>query len=142
MLSSRNSRCSAGSGRMPTESPAALDVSASADHHSSQEQQHRQTRDSKFVPELAPARFQRMISLLEGMSATRLCAKLEIERLNETVGSLEQELEDANHALEIETSVTRQRREEVAKLNARNAELEEKLTRAEASAAIWKREVV
>ncbi|KAJ2518298.1 hypothetical protein H4217_003425 [Coemansia sp. RSA 1939] len=142
MLSSRNSRCSAGADRMPTESPAASNVSASAEHCWSQEQQHRQPRDSKFIPELAPARFQRMISPLEGISATRLCAKLEIERLNGMVGPLEEELEDANHALEIETSVTRQQKSTIAELNARNAELEEKLTRAESSAAIWKREVM
>ncbi|KAJ2583366.1 hypothetical protein EV177_010176, partial [Coemansia sp. RSA 1804] len=114
MLSSRNSRCSAGADRMSTESPAALNVSALAEHRN--------------YP-------------LEGMSQTRLYANCNITHLEERVGSLEQELEDANHALEIETSVTRLQKDTIAKLNSRNSELEEKLTRAEASAAIWKREV-
>ncbi|KAJ2653940.1 hypothetical protein IWW48_006378, partial [Coemansia sp. RSA 1200] len=138
MLSSRSSWCGAGAGadRMPTEFPAALDVSASAEHQSSQEQHQQQTRDSESIPELAPARFQRMMSLLEGMSAARLCAKREIERLEERVGSLEEELEEAHHALEVEASVTRMKRRTIEKLNSRNVALEEKLTRAESSAAM------
>ncbi|KAJ2517542.1 hypothetical protein GGI11_003124 [Coemansia sp. RSA 2049] len=110
--------------------PAILDVSASADHHSSQEQQHWQARGSKLINEITPKYVQQLLSELEQERAARHCASCENEALREEVKCLEEnksrleedksELEDCLGDLEVENSLLKaeltQAREENSQL--------------------------
>ncbi|KAJ1664745.1 hypothetical protein IW140_002980 [Coemansia sp. RSA 1813] len=61
------------------------------------------------------------------------------EQEHAVVEGLKQELEDARRALEVETSVTRQKQSMLDELNSRNGDLQEQLTRVESSAVMWYR---
>ncbi|KAJ1902176.1 hypothetical protein LPJ81_003641 [Coemansia sp. IMI 209127] len=61
------------------------------------------------------------------------------EQEHAAVERLKEELEEARRALEVETSVTRQKQSMLDELNSRNSDLQEQLTRVESSAAMWYR---
>ncbi|KAJ2598245.1 hypothetical protein EV177_007566 [Coemansia sp. RSA 1804] len=88
--------------------PAILDVSASADYHSSQEQQHWQARGSKLINEITPKYVQQLLSELEQERAARHCASRENEALREEVESLKEDnsrLENDLDQSQVERSV-------------------------------------
>ncbi|KAJ2500954.1 hypothetical protein GGI11_007834, partial [Coemansia sp. RSA 2049] len=82
--------------------PAILDVSASADHHSSQEQQHWQAWGSKLINEITPKYVQQLLAELEQERAAKhrancriLSLREEVECLKEDNSRLENDLEQS-----------------------------------------------
>ncbi|KAJ2664463.1 hypothetical protein IWW48_000716 [Coemansia sp. RSA 1200] len=95
---------SAGAGLARAGSAAFLDVSASADHHSSQEQPHRQTRGSRLIAEITPKYVQQLLSELEQERAANYRASRKIEALREEVECLKEDksrLEEDKSELEV-----------------------------------------